>query len=200
MAPFVVGVTGGIGSGKTTVCKVFKAMGVPYYSADLAARELINSNTEVKTAIKKQFGEHLYSDGALNRPAMAEIVFNQPEKLKQLNAIVHPAVGKHFGKWCAQQNAHYVLKEAAILMESGSYKSCDAVLLVRAPEQMRIARVMQRDAIDATAVRARMANQWSEEKKLPFATHQIHNDNAQLVIPQALALHNQFIAACGVNG
>jgi dephospho-CoA kinase len=188
-----VGITGGIGSGKSTVCNVFKALGIPVYHADDAARSITDTNPEVVAQIKQLFGAGLYETGQLNRPQLAAIVFNNPDKLVQLNSIVHPAVRKQFATWyAANQHAPYILQEAAILFESGVYKLMDTTLLVSASAETRISRVVKRDGVSAADVEARMQNQWTEEQRLALAAHVILNEGDSPIIAQVLALDKQL--------
>lgn len=190
----IIGITGGIGSGKTTVCGIFAELGVPIYFADERAKAVMVEDAELMLAITEAFGEQTYSDGALNRPFLAQQVFSSEEKLAKLNSLVHPAVARDFIDWTAQQSGHpYVIKEAAILFESGAHKAVNETILVTAPEQMRIQRVMQRDAANEFAVRQRMAHQWTDEQKAEMANHIIVNDGHRLLIPQVLELHRKFI-------
>ncbi|MCB0661361.1 MAG: dephospho-CoA kinase, partial [Saprospiraceae bacterium] len=143
-----VGITGGIGSGKTTVCKIFEKFGIPVYYADFRAKQLMITQPEIVDTVKKIFGEEAYSsDGELNRPHIAQIAFNNPEKLQQLNAIVHPAVHKDSEDWHLAQDAPYTLNEAALMVESGGYKRMDKLIVVTAPLEIRIQRVMDRDHV-----------------------------------------------------
>lgn len=173
----VVGLTGGIGSGKTYVSSLFKELGVPVYISDFEAKKLMHSKPEVKKAIIKLFGEQAYIEGALNRKYIASQVFVNKEKLNQLNAIVHPAVAKHFKEWYASQNAVFVIKEVAILFETNGHKHCDAVILVTAPKTTRIERVVERDALSVQEVESRMKNQWEDEDKIPLSDYVISNIN-----------------------
>lgn len=188
-----VGITGGIGSGKSTVCNVFKALGIPVYHADDAARNITDNNPDVVAQIKQVFGAGLYDTGKLNRPQLAAIVFNNPDKLAQLNSIVHPAVRNQFGIWyAANQHAPYILQEAAILFESGVYKFMDTTILVSASAQTRINRVVKRDGVSTADVEARMQNQWTEEQRIALAAHVILNEGNSPVIAQVLALDKQL--------
>ena len=163
--PKIIGLTGGIGSGKTTVAKIFKSLGVPIYIADLEAKKLMESKI-VLEQIENKFGKSVFNGQILDRVALAKIVFDAPEKLKELNEIVHPAVAEDFKHWVAQhQNHHFVIKEAAILFETGGNKYCDKTILVTAPSEVRIKRVMQRDQADKSQIMKRMQNQWDDEKK-----------------------------------
>lgn len=190
-----IGITGNIGSGKTTVSKLFEILGVPVFYADIAAKSVMTDDSQLVAAIKKTFGNDAYlADGSLNRKYIANIVFNDDAKLAKLNAITHPAVFSAFDKWVAGiKNMPYVIKEAALLFESNSYKTCDYSVLVTAPVALRIERVTQRDKINAIDVQAREARQFTEEKKREMADYIIENDETQLLIPQVLKLHETFL-------
>jgi len=173
----IIGLTGGIGSGKTTIANYFKEMGVPVYIADDEARKLMQSKFIIEE-IKKTFGDSLFEDDILNRAKLAEIVFNDSRKLDQLNAIVHPAVKKDFVAWLeANKKYAYVIYEAAILFESGRYKDCDVVITVTAPEETRIERVIKRDKTNREQVLDRMKMQWKDEKRISKSNFIILNDN-----------------------
>lgn len=189
-----VGVTGGIGSGKTIVCQVFKTLGISVYNADNEAKKLMLSEA-VKQPLIAKFGKETYQeDGNINRAHLSGIVFNDKEKLAYLNSIVHPAVFHHFDEWIkAHNNEPYIIKEAALLFESDSYKSLDKVITVSAPKELRIARVLSRDNLDKDAIEQRINNQFSEEKRLELADYVIINDDSRLVIPQILELHEKFL-------
>lgn len=185
-----IGITGGIGTGKTTVCRIFGVLGIPVFYADEASKRLLDEDAELKEAVAATFGASVYELGALNRKKLAEIVFNNPSQLEKLNALTHPAVFKNFEQWTAQhQNAPYILKEAALIYETGANAALDAVIVVVAPELLRIQRVATRDRVDESAVRARMKNQWPDEEKIKRATYTIHNDETHLLIPQVLEIH-----------
>lgn len=189
----IVGITGGIGSGKTTACKIFQELGVPVYYADSRAKELMTYNESLKNKILQSFGAEAYSNGMLNRTYLAQQVFNSKEKLSILNGLVHPAVALDFEEWLEEhQSAAYVLKEAAILFESGAYQDVDITVLVIAPEDLRIERVMKRDGSTKEDVMKRMNNQWTQERKVKLADHIINNDGVHLMIPQVLSLHQKF--------
>ncbi|AWG26593.1 dephospho-CoA kinase [Flavobacterium kingsejongi] len=173
----IVGLTGGIGSGKSTIAQFFNSLGVPVYIADAEAKNLMD-NADIKDAITKKFGNAILQNNELNRKKIAEIVFSDKGKLAELNAIVHPAVAHHFKAWVAKHaDAEIVVKEAAILFESGSYKDCDAIVMVTAPEPIRIERVMKRDGITEEMVRIRINNQWDEAKKMELSDFIIENIN-----------------------
>jgi len=194
-----VGITGGIGSGKTTVCRIFETLGVPVYDADYWAKWLIANDTELRAAIVALFGSEAYlPDGAYNRAFVAGIVFNNPDKLAALNAAVHPAVEHHSRTWHDQkvQAGHsYTLKEAALLVESGGHLLLDVLIVVTAPEEIRIRRVMERDGIPESAVRARMRNQMPEAEKTALADYLIVNDGQRLLIPQVWTMHRKLLAS-----
>lgn len=171
----IVGLTGGIGSGKTTIARYFMSLGVPVYIADEEAKKVLYLPDAV-TEVKDYFGEAVFTDSLPDRKKLADAVFSDPEKLNKLNAIIHPRVRKHFEQW-VQDNAgeDILIKETAILFESGSYKDCDAVVLVTAPKDVRISRVMARDGISEKQVLDRMANQWNEEDKRKLSAYIIEN-------------------------
>ena len=191
-----IGITGNIGGGKTTVSKVFEVLGIPVFYADDAAKKVMVDDPELIAGLKKAFGDDAYiDDGTLNRKHIASIVFNNEKKLAKLNSIVHPAVFRAFDTWAAQiKNAPYVIKEAALLFESSSYKMCDYSLMVSAPLELRIARVMQRDGLSRVEIESRNARQLPEQQKLKLADFVICNDDTVLVIPQVLELHQHFLA------
>lgn len=193
--PLKIGVTGGIGAGKSLVCKIFSALGVPVYDADSRARQLMVEDQTLIRQLKAHFGEASYlEDGSLNRPYLANEVFGNAEKLELLNSLVHPRVGLDFEKWLAeQQAAPYIIKEAALLFEAGSYKSLDAVLVVAAPEELRIRRTVIRDEHRSKQqVEAIISKQLPEEERLKRATYKVVNDEHRLLIPQVLKLHKVF--------
>ncbi len=189
-----VGLTGGIGSGKTLVCSVLENLGVPVYYADAEARNLMNSNWELKAGIVNMFGKKAYTKDGLNRAFLAELVFGDQEKLSRLNKLVHPAVRQDFISWVARQDqSSYVVEEAAILFESGASREMDLSVLVYAPREIRIRRVMERDQADRDVVLKRMAHQISEEEKKKLADHVINNDGIAMLLPQVIELHNKIL-------
>ena len=188
-----IGITGGMGSGKSTVAKVFEVLGIPVYYADDAAKKLMNEDAALKEKLIAVFGKEIYQDGILNRTHLSGLVFNNPDKLAQLNSIVHPATIADAESWMRQQHSPYAIKEAAILFESGANKYVDKVIGVYAPIQLRISRVMQRDNITEEAVTARMNRQMEEEKKMSLCDYVITNDEQKLVIPQVLKIHELLI-------
>lgn len=193
-----IGVTGGIGSGKTTVCKLFELQTIPVFYADMQARTVMHTDVQLVAAIKKTFGNDVYSDdGLLNRSKLAALVFNNEDELKKLNSLVHPAVFKAFYNWVEQQNAPYVLKEAALLFESGSHKDCDFTVLVKSPEFLKVSRVVKRDGVTEAEVLKRVNKQLSDDEKEKLSDFVIYNDEKQLLIPQVLNLHMEFLERSG---
>ncbi|MCC9020322.1 MULTISPECIES: dephospho-CoA kinase [Flavobacterium] len=176
----IIGLTGGIGSGKTTIANYFAEMGVPLYIADDEAKKVMQSEKIVKQ-IKLAFGDSLFENDVLNRAKLAEIVFNDADKLATLNAIVHPAVKEDFELWLLKNKKyHYVIYEAAILFESGRYKDCDVIVTVTAPEEMRIERVVKRDKTTREQVLSRMKMQWDDEKRISLSNFVINNSNLKI--------------------
>ena len=171
----IIGLTGGIGTGKTMVAEYFKSLGIPVYIADEEARQLMTSDNIIK-ALSNEFGKEILENGILNREKLAQLVFNNPKKLQKLNSIVHPEVKKHFDNWVEKhKNYPFVVKEAAILFESGSYKYCDTIITVTAPLETRLQRVMKRDKTDRESVLKRIENQWTDEQRIAKSNYVIHN-------------------------
>jgi len=188
-----IGITGGIGSGKSTICRIFEVLGVPVFDADSVAKSIMHTNRTVVTEIKKLFGEEAYDEfGHLNRGYIASLVFHNAKQLNALNAIVHPATIQAFDAWALEQKTPYVLKEAALLYESNAYKKVDYSVLVVSPEVLRIARVMKRDNYSADQVKARILKQMPDKEKKKLADHVIVNDGKHALIPQVLDLHQVF--------
>jgi dephospho-CoA kinase len=183
----VIGLTGGIGSGKSTIARVMETLGFPAFDADREALALYEEDETLLNEVKVRFGDAvLQPNGRLNRQALAAIVFNDEEALRRLNALVHPRVAQRFAQWKEKQTAQIVVREAAILFESGSDKDCDAVIVVTAPKALRIARVQKRNSISEAEVRARMNRQWPEEELVKRADAVIVNDDHHLVVPQLM--------------
>lgn len=188
-----IGLTGGIGSGKTTVAKVFETLGIPVYYADTATKRLMHSDPQLKASIIKNFGEASYKNGMLDRKYIAAIVFNNEEKLALLNSLTHPVTIADADHWISQQTSPYIIKEAALLFETEAGKHLDLFIGVSAPLKLRIERVMKRDGASEEEVINRINRQMNEEEKMRRCDFVIMNNNEELIIPQVLALHNKFI-------
>jgi dephospho-CoA kinase len=189
-----IGLTGGIGSGKSTVAKVFEVLGVPVYYADEAAKRLMNEDEQLKQQIIQHFGEAAYKNNTLDRSYLASQVFNNKEKLELLNSLVHPATIRDAGNWMQLQTTPYAIKEAALIFESGTQDQLDYVIGVSAPAPLRILRVMKRDGSTREQVLARMGKQIQEVIKMRLCDFIIYNDEQQPVLPQVLALHEKLIS------
>ena len=189
-----IGLTGGIGSGKTTVAKVFETLGIPVYYADDRAKHLMNTNSALKASIIQHFGNEAYQNGGLNRKYLAAIVFNNKEKLELLNSLTHPITIRDAEEWMKKQATPYTVKEAALLFESGAAKHLDFVIGVYAPQHIRVQRVVHRDHLPVEEVMKRISHQIDEEMKMKLCDFVITNNDQQLVIPQVLALHQKFSA------
>jgi dephospho-CoA kinase len=194
-----VGITGGIGSGKSTVAKVFEVLGIPVYYADDAAKQLMNDNDALKQQVQKEFGNEAYTNGKLNRKYIADIVFANPEKLELLNSLVHPATLQDAEEWMNKQTTPYTIKEAALIFESGAQAQLDYVIGVYAPTPLRIQRTMQRDNISKEEVIARINKQIDEPIKMKLCDFVIINDEQLMVIPQVLALHQKILKQAEIN-
>ncbi|MFM7022164.1 MAG: dephospho-CoA kinase [Flavobacteriales bacterium] len=192
--PLQIGLTGGIGSGKSTVAKIFEKLDVPVYYADDRSKFILQNSIGVKEKILKEWGSGVLDEkGNINRKALAALVFTQSEELKKLNAILHPLVAADYQHWLSQHSdAIYVIKEAAILIESGSHKNCDKIIVVVAPLAVAISRVIARDAVSEEQVKQRIANQMPVEEKMKFADFIINNDGEQMLIPQVMEIHHQL--------
>ena len=189
-----IGITGGIGSGKSTVCEIFKVLGVPVYDADSRAKMLMTEDSALVNKIIQSFGEEAYlSDGVLNRDYLAQHVFSNKSQLEKLNGLVHPAVGIDYKKWSSEQNAPYVIKEAALLIESGSYKQLDKLVVVSSPMELRIERIQQRDPFRSKQeIEGIIKNQLSDEERESYADYILKNDENELLIPQVTELDQDF--------
>lgn len=180
-----VGITGGIGSGKSTACKVFKVLGIPVFEADSTAKKLMETDQSIRENLTALFGPSTYQpDHTLDRKYLAGIVFNNPDLLKQLSAVVHPVVREAFNQWCEMQRTPYIIHEAAILFESGFYKFLDKTITVSTDEHERIQRVMKRDGTTEEQVMQRIRNQWTDEQRIKLADFVIRNNDNELMIPQ----------------
>lgn len=189
-----VGLTGGIGSGKTLICSILEKLRIPVYYADVEAKRLMNSDPDLKEGILELIGEEAYRGESLDRKYLAGRLFGDAALLADMNALVHPAVRKDFQSWSRRQKeVPYVVEEAAILFESGAYKELDHTVLVYAPEEIRISRVMERDRCDRVSVLKRMDHQMSDEVKKELADHILVNDGKQMLLPQVIEWHNKLI-------
>ncbi|OSZ78370.1 dephospho-CoA kinase [Chitinophagaceae bacterium IBVUCB1] len=192
-----VGITGGIGSGKSVVCRVFETLGIPVFNADDAGKYLLAHDATVIGAVKALLGNEVYHNNQPDRQHIAKLVFANPVLLTKLNAIIHPAVIAYGNNWMQSQTSPYAIKEAAILFESGSYNGLDAIVGVYAPKEVRIARAMQRDDVTKEKVLERMANQMDEEEKMSRCDYVITNDGNTAIIPQVMDIHKTLLAKAG---
>lgn len=183
-----IGVTGGIGAGKSLVCQIISSLGYPVFYSDKESKRIIDSDLFVKKELIKLLGASAYVGDKLNKPYVASVIFSDPILLEKMNAIVHPAVRAYFSDWSKKQSESLVFNEAAILFETGSYKDFDYTLLVTCPQEIRLQRVIKRDSSHKEAVLARMNQQWSDDKKEKLADFIIQNDDHQLVVPQVIAI------------
>ena len=190
----IIGLTGGIGSGKTTVAKMFSELGVPIYIADIEAKKLTNSSKAIRRKLIKLLGEESYSEEGLNRAFVAEKIFNDKGLLNSVNEIIHPKVAAHFKKWVLKQNFPYVIKEAAILFENGSYKECDTVILVTAPKPIRIKRILERDKTTEADIQQRMDNQWYDEDKIQLADIVVNNIDLETTKKRIAEIHKALLS------
>ncbi len=193
--PLSIGLTGGIGSGKSLVANFFKLLSIPVYISDLEAKKLMQTNSLVRENLIDAFGEVVYSDsGELNRSELAKIIFNDGNALKKVNEIVHPQVRLHYKEWLSQHvGVSYVIQESAILFDTGLYKNFDKIITVTADKEIRLNRVVERDSCSRESVLERMSKQISEQEKIEKSDFVIYN-NTELVIPQIIAIHNQLLA------
>lgn len=189
-----IGLTGGIGSGKTTVAKIFETLGIPVYYADDAAKRIMNEDAALREAIQQNFGEESYTNNTLNRSYLASVVFGSAEKLALLNKLVHPLTIADSEAWMQLQTGPYAIKEAALIFESDVWKDLDKVIGVSSPIELRLQRTMERDVANREAVQARISKQMDEEEKMKRCDFVLYNDETQLLIPQVLALHEKLIA------
>lgn len=188
-----IGLTGGIGSGKSTVARIFELFGIPVYYADAASKNLYNTDPDLMTSIKKHFGEDLYEHGVINKSRLASLVFGDPRKLELLNALVHPPTIRAAEAWMVKQTAPYAIKEAALIFESGSASGLDYVIGVQAPLSLRVKRVMGRDHVSKEDVYSRINRQMDENIKMKLCDFIIINDEQHMLIPQVLELHERLL-------
>src|SRR6056297_4250618 len=188
-----VGVTGGIGSGKTLICEIFERLGIPVFNADVEAKEIYNSDKEVIEQVQQLFGHEIYHQGMLKKDILAKIIFNDSKALDKVNAIVHPKVREYFLDWAEKQTSKYEIEEAAILFESNAYLDLDYIINVHARQDSRIERVMERDNISKEQVLNRMKNQLCDEKRMKLADFTIYNDDERMLLPQVIEIHQKII-------
>lgn len=193
-----IGITGGIGSGKSTIADIFNVLGVPVYKSDDASKRLMVEDEDLKKNIIESFGEESYINGILNRNYLAAQVFNDPHKIALLNSFVHPATINDARRWTEKQNTAYTIKEAALIFESGSDEFLDYVIGVKSPVDLRVARTMRRDNVTREQVEARMKLQMDEDEKMSRCDFIIINDEQQMLIPQVLLLHENFLKEAGL--
>jgi dephospho-CoA kinase len=201
MKPLIVGITGGIGSGKTTVARIFEKMGVPIYIADEKAREITSTDSRIKNYIRETYGTKLFkADDSLKRKALGKIVFPDKEKLQSLNEVIHPIVAEDFQEWLSIQSTPYVLKEAAVLFESGTYNDCDYIILVVAPKELRIQRVIKRSGLSREEIESRMNHQWSDDVKIALSNFVILNGDDDNLMSQVYEIHEDLTSEANSRG
>ena len=189
----IIGLTGGIGSGKSLISSVFSSYGIPCYESDHSAKKLMQEDAELKSQIKALFGDDIYEGDQLNRRKLADLVFADKSKLESLNAIVHPRVKKDFQSFVNQYDTSYVIKEAAILFETDGAKDCDAIILVTAPEKLRVERLMKREKTNVEDIKSRINHQWSDEKKIPLADYVINNIDWDKTLKNIDEIHKKLL-------
>lgn len=190
----IVGITGGIGAGKSTVCAVFESMGIPVFHADDEAKKIYDEEPMVLKSIAELFGNEMMAENKLNRENLATLVFSNSAKLKQLNALIHPFVRERFQRWKSSQKSSYVIREAAILIESASYQDCNHIILVIAEEEIRIKRIMARSGLNETQIKSRIKEQMKDEERKPFCDFEIINNGNQLLLPEIMKIHLAIMA------
>jgi dephospho-CoA kinase len=190
---FKLGVTGGIGSGKTSVCRVFNVLGIPVFSADQEAREIMENEDGIIRRINIITGKNLYSDGSLNRKELATLIFNNNVLLEKVNALVHPVVIDHFNKWEKEQSSPYVIMEAAILFESGAFRYLDKIATIIAPQEERVQRVVKRSGLTKEQVLERMRNQIVDDERIKLSDYVINNSENDMIIPSILKIHELIL-------
>ena len=191
--PLKLGVTGGIGSGKTSVCKVFTVLGIPVFSTDRIAREIMDGDEDIISQINSIAGRDLYINGSLDRMALASLIFNNNNLLDKVNSLVHPVVFDHFSRWAMNQTSPYIIMEAAILFESGASKLVDKIATIVAPEEERLTRVTHRSKLSRHQVLERMMNQMSDDARIKLSDYVIYNSENDMIIPAILAIHDDIL-------
>jgi len=190
-----LGVTGGIGSGKTTVCRIFNVLGIPVFDADKVAKQIMDTDKSMMLRLNSIAGKDLYSSGALNRTELAKLIFNDTSLLAKVNALVHPAIYDHFKRWTKEQTAPYVILEAAILFESGGAKQLDRILSVVAPVEDRITRVIKRNSLSKEQVLDRIRNQMDDESRIKLSDYVINNAENEMIIPSVMKIHAEILTS-----
>jgi len=188
-----LGVTGGIGSGKTTVCRVFTVLGIPVYSADEEARKIQESDRELMDKINRLAGKDLYTTGKLDRPELARLIFNNRDLLEKVNSLIHPVVSRNFKRWVTEQNSPYCIMEAAILFESGAYRIMDKILTVVTPMEERIDRLVKGNKLTREQVMERIRNQIDDESRIKQSDYIIFNSENDMIIPVILGVHKEML-------
>ncbi len=191
----IVGLTGGIGSGKTTVAKLFHKLGVPVYIADLEAKKLMIKSKIIKRKLIALFGNQAYLNETLNKSYLSDKIYNDTSLLSKMNAIVHPKVAAHFSRWVKKQKSEYVIKEAAILFENDNYKFCDYIIIVSASEDERINRVMSRDNVTRNKVLTIIKNQWNDARKIALSNFVIKNNSLEDIKSQVEIIHKKILSS-----
>ena len=189
-----IGITGGIGSGKTYVASVFQSLGIPIFNADIQAKKIMTSSEKLIKLAKEEFGNDIYKGSDLNKEKLASIVFSNSDKLQKLNSLVHPIVKEEFNNWCKKQTSPYVIKEAAILFESNSHIGLDAVICVSAPLELRIERLLNRDDYSEKEIKKRIENQISQEEKEKLSDYIILNDEKELLLPKIIKIYKELLS------
>ena len=189
-----IGITGGIGSGKTYVASVFQSLGIPIFNADIQAKKIMTSSGKLIKLVKEEFGNDIYKDSDLNKEKLASIVFSNSDKLQKLNSLVHPIVKEEFNNWCKKQISPYVIKEAAIVFESNSHLELDAVICVSAPLNLRMKRLFKRDNSSEKEMKKRIENQISQEEKEKRSDYIIVNNEKDLLLPQIIKIHKVLLS------
>ena len=189
-----IGITGGIGSGKTYVASVFQSFGIPIFNADIQAKKIMTSSRKLIKLVKEEFGNDIYKDSDLNKEKLSSIVFSNSDKLQKLNSLVHPIVKEEFNNWCKKQTSSYVIKEAAILFESNSHIGLDAVICVSAPLDLRMKRLLNRDDYSEKEIKKRIENQISQEEKEKLSDYIIINDEKELLLPKIIKIYKELLS------
>jgi len=189
-----IGITGGIGSGKTYVASVFQSLGIPIFNADIQAKKIMTSSRKLIKLLKEEFGNDIYKDSDLNKEKLASIVFSNSDKLQKLNSLVHPIVKEELNNWCEKQTSPYVIKEAAILFESNSHIGLDSAICVSAPLELRMKRLLSRDNYSEKEIKKRIENQISQEEKEKLSDYIIVNDEKELLLPKIIKIHKELLS------